>query len=628
MRKPPYVTGIHVGPGEATAVVLDAAGEVLGRGHRDLPGYHSGDWMAASEALRVAVQAAARQAGIDWSQVQSVTWALARGTRSGYVHRFADLAVEMWPGASVNVVNEPVATLVGGCNTRRGIVLMVDTEAVAYGENERAEQAQAGGWGHWLDGGGAYALAREALMALARVADNDRLYTTLTDRILQALDLGNPRHIPSWLYDSERQTADVAALAPLVLAEAEAGDLMAVEVVACGADALASAVDAVAHRLRFQGSPFPVVLSGNLLATNAFYRHLVAQSVLTRLPEARPVLPDADAAVGAARIALESLGYPLDGKPESQETPAPVWVSEQTNVLTRDLDLRTTQDIVGLMHVEDRRAVAAVERVLPEIATAVDAIAARMRQGGRLIYVGGGTSGRLGVLDASECPATFNAPPDQVVGVMAGGVQALLFNGERHEDDSEAGRQAMRDLAVSALDSVVGITASGRTPFTLGAMEEARRRGALTIALVCNLPAPLAQMTDYVIAPLVGPEVLAGSTRLKAGTAQKLVLNMLSTAVMVRLGKTYGNLMVDVRQDNEKLRDRARRIVAQICCVSQEEAAAALDSAQGDLKAAVVCILSGVSPDVAKERLAQAGGILRAALTEPECRNPAAKPVF
>jgi N-acetylmuramic acid 6-phosphate etherase len=563
------------------------------------------------------MQAAVKQAGIDLGQVKSVTWALTEGTRPEKSRCFADLAAEMLPGTSVVVTSDSAATLVGGCNTRRGIVLIVDTGMVAYGENGQGEHVQSGGWGHLLDRGGAYALARKALVALATAADNDRLFTTLTERILQSLRLKNPPDILRWLYDPQRQISEIAELAPLVLAEAEAGDHMAVEVVTRDADALASAMETVAYRLGFQRRHFPIVLSGGLLTTSAFYRDLVTQTVLTCLPDARPMLPKADAAVGAALIALESLGYPLNGEAEvQQEAPAHAWVSEQTNVLTRDLDLRTTREIVGLMHVEDQRAVTAVDPVLPEIATAVEAIAVRMRQGGRLIYVGGGTSGRLGVLDASECPATFNAPPEQVVGVMAGGVQALLWDGEHDEDDTEAGRQALSDMSVNPLDSVVGITASGRTPFTLGAMEEARSRGALTIALVCNLPAPLAQMTDHVIAPLVGPEVLSGSTRLKAGTAQKLVLNMLSTAVMVRLGKTYGNLMVDVRQDNDKLRGRARRIVAQICNVSQEEAAAALESTQGDLKAAVVCILTGVSPDVAKKRLAQVGGILRAAVTE------------
>lgn len=615
VRMPPYVIGMDVGKSETAAVVLDAAGEILGRGHSGFSDYRSIDFTAASDALLSAMQVAVQQAGIDLGQIQSITWALARGMRPGAFRRFTDLVAERLPGASVGVVSDSVATLVGGSNTRRGIVLIVDTEVVAYGENERGEHAQSGGWGHLLDRGSAYSLALEALVALAMAADNDRLFTSLTERILQALCMENPFDILQWLYDPQRQISEIAELAPLVLAEAEAGDLMAVETVARGAEALASAVETIAYRLGFQGCHFPMVLSGGLLTTSTFYRDVVTQSVLTCLPGARPMLPRADAAVGAALIALESLGYPLNGESEVQEAPARSWVSEQTNVLTRDLDLRTTQEIVGLMHVEDWRAVTAVDPVLPEIAAAVDAIAARMRQGGRLIYVGGGTSGRLGVLDASECPATFNAPPEQVIGVMAGGVQALLFGGEPEEDDAEAGRQAMVALAVSSLDSVVGITASGRTPFTLGAMEEARRRGALTVALVCNLPAPLAQITDHVIAPLVGPETLAGSTRLKAGTAQKLVLNMLSTAVMVRLGKTYGNLMVDVRQDNDKLRGRARRIVAQICNVSQEEAAAVLESTEGDVKAAVICILTGVSPSAAKEHLAQVGGILRAALT-------------
>jgi N-acetylmuramic acid 6-phosphate etherase len=613
---PPYVIGVDVGKTKTTAVVLDPAGEILGQDHSSFPDYRSVDLTAVSDALVSAMQAAVRQAGIGLGQVKSVTWALAEGTRSKESRYLADLAAEILPGTPVGVVSNSVATLVGGSNAHRGIVLIVDTEMVAYGENGRGEHAQSGGWGHLLDHGSTFALAREALAALAMAADNDRLSTTLTEHILQTLCIETPLDIPQWVYNPQRRTSEIAELAPLVLAEAEAGDLMAVELVARGADALASAVETVAHRLGLQECPFPVVLSGRLLTTSDFYRDVVTQSVLTRLPGAWPILPKADAAVGAALIALESLGYPVNGESELHEDPAHAWVSEQRNVLTRDLDLRTTQEIVGLMHAEDRRAVAAVDPVLPEIATAVDAIAVRMRQGGRLVYVGGGTSGRLGVLDASECPATFNAPPEQVIGVMAGGVQALLWDGERDEDDMEAGRQALRDLRVNSLDSVVGITVSGRTPFTLGAMEEARNRGAFTIGLVCNLPAPLAQMTDHVIAPLVGPEVLSGSTRLKAGTAQKLVLNMLSTAVMVRLGKTYGNLMVDVRQDNEKLRGRAQRIVAQICNVSQEEAAAALESTQGDLKAAVLCNLTGVSSKVAKQRLAQVGGILRAALTE------------
>ena len=610
----PYVIGIEIGRNETSIAALDSSGRVLGRGRCTSFDYAHADSAVISVELLSAVQAASKQAGIDLAQIECAAWALPAELRPAERRSLADLSAEILPGASVLVVDDPSATLVGGSNTRHGIVLTVGAKVVVYGRNEQGNEARAGGWGPLLDGGGAYALARDGFAAVARAADSERVSTSLTKRILHTLGLENPSDLLQWLYDPRRKTSEIADLAQAVLCEAEAGDVSAVEVVARGADALADAVATVAHRLGFQENPFPLVLSGDLLTANDFYRDVVTQSVLTRLPSACCTFPKAGPSVGASLIALESLGYGLMRKAEVLDAPVESWVSEQANILTRDLDLRSTHDIVGLMHVEDRRAVDAVGLVLPEIALVVDAIAVRMRRGGRLIYVGGGTSGRLGVLDASECPATFNATPEQVVGVMAGGVEALLFYGGPDEDDEEAGRQALADLEVSSLDSVVGITASGRTPYTLAAIEEARRRGALTIALVCNQPAPLARMVDHVIAPLVGPEVLSGSTRLKAGTAQKLVLNMLSTAVMVRLGKVYGNLMVDVLHDNEKLRDRAQRIVVQICRVSQEEAAVALASTQGDVKAAAVCVLAKVLPSVANERLARAEGILRVAL--------------
>ena len=615
MRLPPHVVGVDLGEERCTAIVLDRTGQALGSGHCNFPeGNHAGLKVVPAASLP-AMQAAVGEAGLDLGEVQAVVWALDRAMPPERLQGFTELATEMLPGTAVAAVSQAVATLVGGIRARRGIALIVDSGMVAYGENGHGERAQAGGWGHLLDRGSAYDLAIEALRAVAAAADSKSQPTSLTGRILPALGIKDPSDVSLWLHDPERRVSEVADLAPLVLEEAEARDLVAVEAVTRGADALADAVDGVAGRLGLRECHFPVVLSGHLLTSSAFYRDVVTQSVLTRLPAAQPVPVRAKAATGAALIALESLGYPLHaGKP--QKAPERPWASEHANVLTHDLDLRTSLQMVGLMHIEDRRAVDAIDPVLPEIAAAVDAISARMRQGGRLIYVGGGTSGRLGVLDASECPSTFNTSPEQVVGVMAGGVQALLSHGERAEDDTEAGRQALQDLAVGPLDSVVGITASGRTPFTLGAMVEARRRGALTIALVCNLPSPLAQMTEHVIAPLVGPEALSGSTRLKAGTAQKLVLNIVSTAVMVRLGKTYGNLMVDVRQDNEKLRGRAQRIVAQICNVGQEAAGEALDCTDGDVKAAVVCLLTGASATAAKECVARARGTLRAALRE------------
>ena len=237
--------------------------------------------------------------------------------------------------------------------------------------------------------------------------------------------------------------------------------------------------------------------------------------------------------------------------------------TESRNPATANIDTVSTLEMVRLINAEDAKVAPAVATQLPHIAEAIDRIAARMREGGRLIYVGAGTSGRLGVLDASECPPTFNTAPKQVVGLIAGGNIALTTAVEGAEDDREAGARAIAALNVAAKDNVVGIASSGSTPYVLGALAEARRRGALTISLACNSPAPVEALADVIIAPIVGPEVLTGSTRLKAGTAQKMVLNMLSTGVMIRLGKTYGNLMVDVRATNAKLRQRARRIVMQ-----------------------------------------------------------------
>jgi len=292
------------------------------------------------------------------------------------------------------------------------------------------------------------------------------------------------------------------------------------------------------------------------------------------------------------------------------------WTTESRNPATSDLDRMSPLEVVTAMHVEDGAAVRAVGAVLPEVARAVEAIAERMRRGGRLVYAGAGTSGRLGVLDAVECPPTFSTPPGRVVGLIAGGTPALTRAVEGAEDDEGAGRADVAGLSLGARDALVGIAASGRTPYVLGALHEARARGALTVALVCNAGTPAAAAADLVIAPLVGPEVLAGSTRLKAGTATKLVCNMLSTAVMVQLGKCYGNLMVDVQASNAKLRARARRIVAAATGLDDGAAAKLLARCGGEVKTAIVAARRGLEPHAARAALAAHGGVVRAALGE------------
>jgi N-acetylmuramic acid 6-phosphate etherase len=264
-----------------------------------------------------------------------------------------------------------------------------------------------------------------------------------------------------------------------------------------------------------------------------------------------------------------------------------------------EIDRLATADLVRLMNEDDAAVPGAVADAAPQIARAVDAIAERLARGGRLIYTGAGTAGRIGVLDASECRPTFNC--DQVIGILAGGPGAVSQATESAEDDYDAG--ALDLPALTARDAVVGISASGRTPYVLGAIEQARRAGALTVGLACNRPSELSGVVEIAIEVVVGPEFIAGSTRLKAGTAQKLVLNMLSTLTMVRLGKTYGNLMVDVRVTNAKLRDRATRIVEQVSGATRDEAAAALQAAGDEARVAIVMLRAGVGADEARERL-------------------------
>lgn len=288
-------------------------------------------------------------------------------------------------------------------------------------------------------------------------------------------------------------------------------------------------------------------------------------------------------------------------------------LTEERNPRTTHIDQLSTLDILQVMNDEDSAVTRVVRNALPQIALAVDAIVQAIERGGRLIYVGAGTSGRLGVLDAAECVPTFNTAPGLVIGVIAGGQAALTRAVEGAEDRSDDGERDLSNLNLTAKDVVIGIAASGRTPYVLGAMNAANQLGAVTAGIACNVPSALLDVVHIPIGLPVGPEVITGSTRLKAGTAQKMVLNMLSTTSMVRLGKVYGNLMVDVQITNEKLAHRAERITAEIADVTIEEARRLLHDT-GSVKAAVLVHLRGITADEAQARLEQTGGRLRDAL--------------
>ncbi|KAF0825074.1 N-acetylmuramic acid 6-phosphate etherase [Cytobacillus firmus] len=290
--------------------------------------------------------------------------------------------------------------------------------------------------------------------------------------------------------------------------------------------------------------------------------------------------------------------------------------TEQRNPKTMEIDLMTTEEIITIINQEDTIVPNAIAREIPHIVKVVDEITESFKKGGRLIYVGAGTSGRLGIIDASECPPTYGTDPEMVVGIIAGGKEAMTEAVEGAEDDSEQGRQDVADIQLSDKDVLVGIAASGRTPYTIGALQYGNEVGAVTVSVACTKDSEMGKISKYTIAPITGPEVVTGSTRMKAGTAQKLVLNMLTTASMIKLGKVYGNLMVDVQMTNEKLFKRAENIVKMATGASDEEARAALKEQNYQTKAAILQILTGLKGEAAAELLKKHNGYLREAAAD------------
>ncbi|MDF2042505.1 MULTISPECIES: N-acetylmuramic acid 6-phosphate etherase [unclassified Pantoea] len=289
-------------------------------------------------------------------------------------------------------------------------------------------------------------------------------------------------------------------------------------------------------------------------------------------------------------------------------------LTEGRNPASQNIDELSTEAMLRVINDEDKKVALAVEAIVPQIATAVDAICAAFRAGGRLIYCGAGTSGRLGILDASECPPTFGTPREQVIGLIAGGHTAILQAVENAEDNREQGAQDLKDIHFSRHDVLVGIAASGRTPYVLGALVYANELGATTVALSCNPGSAMSQVAAIALTPVVGPEVVTGSSRMKAGTAQKLVLNMLTTGSMIRSGKVYGNLMVDVEATNQKLVQRQVNIVMQATDCDDATARAALTGCGGHCKTAILMVLADLDADEAKALLSQHQGFIRQAL--------------
>jgi N-acetylmuramic acid 6-phosphate etherase len=473
-----------------------------------------------------------------------------------------------------------------------------------------------GGWGHILgDRGSGYDIGLQALRAAVGELDRTGRWPAFGEEILRALQLNEPDDVIDWVKGAEKQ--EVAALARTVFAAAAKGDRLARQVVADAAAALAESGADCARRLAREGAPVEFVLAGGVLKQASFARQVGAR--LRKLRHGAQVRRLRRESVwGAIELAKEHFGDGKRGRNRAggadvtevlsisevlqaaerrnswaaqQRSPTvsgDLPATEGSNPRSRNLDRMPLGRAVALMLREEAAAGAAIFKERRNIERAVEMIARSLGRGGRLFYAGAGTSGRLGILDASECPPTFRLPPDRVQGIIAGGRAAIWQSVEGAEDDAEAGAAALAHRGVRKGDVVVGIAASGRTPFVRGALGAAKQQGARTILLCCNpgLEIPVAQRPDLVVAPETGPEVLTGSTRLKAGTATKIILNIFTTLAMVRLGKVEGNLMVDVDPTNEKLRGRAIRIVQTLTGADANAARAALAKAKWNVKRA------------------------------------------
>ena len=506
--------------------------------------------------------------------------------------RIRSAAAKVWPRIPCYATNDLETALTAAADgklTERipQVLIVSGTGSGCYGKSVEGRGVKVGGWGHVLgDKGSGYDIGLRALQAVVDGYDHELVWPDLGGRLLRALQLNEPNDLIDWAQGADK--TEIASLAADVFAAWDHKDRTAAEILTGAARNLARDAAACARRLTKCGAPVQFVLTGSILLKQPRFAAQVGRELRKLWPKAAVTPLKRESVWGAvelAKRALQSKGQSLKskvGEPELAEAvvrSAKRSPTEERNPRSVKLDKLPLRDAITLMLSEDAGI---PKKLLPErgrIQRVIEAVARAFRRGGRLFYVGAGTSGRLGVLDASECPPTFRTSPDLVQGIIAGGQEALWQSGEGAEDDADAGEQAIEFRGVTCRDVVIGIAASGTTPFVWGALREAKRRGATTVLVCFNpfLKIPRALRPKIVIAPNLGPELLTGSTRLKAGTATKQLLNMFTTLAMVRIGKVRSNLMIDVNPANVKLRDRAVRIVQELTRADYRTAEEALE---------------------------------------------------
>src|SRR6266699_4868520 len=454
------------------------------------------------------------------------------------------LCTEIWPSAKIIVGNDRDSGLAAALGHADGIVVNAGSGSSVTGRRgDRIEKA--GGWGHILgEAGGGYFLVIEALRLILREYDLHRGEGQFTAKILHALSLNNLDEVVRWAQTADKM--EIAMLAPVVFEAAAGGDARVTEIVENGAQVLNEYTEAVASRLHLLAPK--VMLLGGLFHRDSIYTHAFRRRLKKNLPDARVATAEQAPELGAAWLGAELSDHAIfqSKLPESEIDTLAAVLTEQRNPRSENLEELSPRALVELFVDEEKSVQHALRGAIADLARALEIVTESLRNSGRLFYVGAGSSGRIGVLDASEIPPTFGAPTDLVQGVIAGGVTALYRSVEGAEDEEGGGALALAERGIKGIDVVIGITASGRTPFVLGALARSKSLGAKTILLTCNPSGSQKVIVDLAINLAIGPEVLTGSTRLKGGTAAKVALNIISTGVMVALGKVHGNLMIDL----------------------------------------------------------------------------------
>ncbi|HEY6169012.1 MAG TPA: N-acetylmuramic acid 6-phosphate etherase [Verrucomicrobiae bacterium] len=603
----PLLLGIEGGGTRTVALLADASGKLL---QRVETGPANLRLLTDAQLVRH-LRAIARS--LPKPSALAIGLAGARGEKEW--QRIRSAAGKVWPGVSCHATNDLETALAADSafhiphSALPQVLVVSGTGSCCYGRTPDGRALQFGGWGHLLgDKGSGFEIGLRALKAVVYYLDRDGGWSRLGQQILRALSLNEPNDLIPWAQSANK--ADIAALAVEVFKAGTKRDAIARDILEGAAHSLAKdAVSCAARlcgKLKAQSSklkaerPVQFVFAGSVLLKQPAFARKVGKLIVARWPGAIIAPLNRESAWGAVALARESSKF----KGQSSNAPTPIIPhsafriphsrelspTERRHPLSMNLDRLPLAEAIALMLREDEKVPVAVLGERKHIKRAVQLVTRAFKRGGRLSYVGAGTSGRLGILDASECPPTFRADPEMVQGIIAGGQRAITMAVEGAEDDADAGARAIQFRGVTKRDVVVGIAASGRTPFVWGALNAAKKLGAPTVLISFNphLEIPRALRPAVVITPDLGPEILTGSTRLKSGTATKLILNILTTLAMVRLGKVLGNLMVDLNPSNVKLRDRAVRIVRELTGADYDRAKAALEKSGWVVKKAVL----------------------------------------